>query len=171
MIENINSQPNVLPKTAHTSTYRDYKIKIYLNAWHYIFNNGKAGEKHPHSWEFAVYMRFPATKFFEFKDLEEPLIKFIEPYQNQVLNDLEPFDTMIPTLENIADYFATEMNELIYKMNGVILQMSASETPTKTYIVNMDTNEALCQKSKDFEAIFRKELVNAKLQSIMRDMI
>lgn len=162
---------NISSKNTHASTYRDYKIKIYLNAWHHILNNGRAGEDHPHSWEFTIYMRFPATKFFEFKDLEDPLNAFIEPYQNQILNDLKPFDKIIPTLENIADYFAVEMGTLIDGMNGVVLQVAASETPTKTYIANIDTNKIIAAKASTFEHKIRKELVNASLQSIMRDMI
>ena len=37
--------------------YRDYRIKVYLNARHYIFINGKQGQTHPHTWEFVLYMR------------------------------------------------------------------------------------------------------------------
>ena len=44
-------------------------------------------------------------------------------------------------------------------------------TPTKTYIANIDTNKIIAAKASTFEHKIRKELVNASLQSIMRDMI
>lgn len=44
-------------------------------------------------------------------------------------------------------------------------------TPTKTYIANIDTNKIIAAKASTFEHKIRKELVNASLQPIMRDMI
>ena len=38
--------------------YREYRIKFYLNMRHYIIIDGKKGEIHPHTWEFALDIKF-----------------------------------------------------------------------------------------------------------------
>lgn len=40
--------------------YREYRLKFYLNAKHYIIINGHKGETHPHTWEFTLSIRYPA---------------------------------------------------------------------------------------------------------------
>ena len=38
--------------------YREYRLKFYLNAKHYIIINGHKGETHPHTWEFTLSIRY-----------------------------------------------------------------------------------------------------------------
>ena len=46
--------------------YREYRIKFYLNMRHYIIIDGKKGEIHPHTWEFALDIKFGRSSFVEF---------------------------------------------------------------------------------------------------------
>ena len=50
--------------------YREYRLKFYLNARHYIILNGQRGEVHPHTWEFALHIRFGRGSFVEFHKFE-----------------------------------------------------------------------------------------------------
>ena len=38
--------------------YREYRLKFYLNMRHYIIINEVKGETHPHTWEFALDIKF-----------------------------------------------------------------------------------------------------------------
>lgn len=136
--------------------YREYKSKFYLNARHYIYINGKKGEVHPHTWEFSVVIRFEYSKFIEFKDIENPINNFLNKYQNHVLNELNPFDIIIPTLENITDEFAKELYIIIKKLGGDLVRIESAETPTRTYIFD----------AEQFNLENKDELVNNLIDTI-----
>lgn len=121
--------------------YHEYRLKFYLNARHYIIINGNRGDTHPHTWEFAINIQFARSSFVEFNTFEEGIKDFLEKYQNKVLNDEEPFITILPTLENMTDYFAKEFFQIIYEIGGTLIRIEASETPTRSYIVNLLSEE------------------------------
>ena len=50
--------------------YREYRLKFYLNARHYIIIGGNKGEVHPHTWEFTLHIRFGRGDFTEFNTFE-----------------------------------------------------------------------------------------------------
>lgn len=100
--------------------YREYRIKFYLNMRHYIIIDGKKGEIHPHTWEFALDIKFGRSSFVEFNIFEKGIANFLEKYQNKVLNDEEPFDSIMPTLENVTDYFSSEFYRIIHDIGGMM---------------------------------------------------
>ena len=97
---------------------REYKFKFYLNANHYIIIDGKEGEQHPHTWEFMVHIRMNGQKF-----------------------EIEPFDHIIPTLENMSDYFVRAIKKIVQNLDGELVRMESSETPTRSYVINFEHNE------------------------------
>lgn len=140
--------------------YREYRLKFYLNARHYIIINGRKGEVHPHTWEFTLNIRFGRSSFVEFNTFEKGISDFLAPYQNKVMNEIPPFDSITPTLENMADWFANEFRQVIHDIGGILLQIEASETPTRSYILGMedfadddemdqDTRKQICSEVMD----------------------
>jgi 6-pyruvoyltetrahydropterin/6-carboxytetrahydropterin synthase len=117
---------------------REYRLKFYLNARHFIIINGEKGEVHPHTWEFSLRIRFGGDGFVEFSTFEKGIEAFLAPYQNMVMNELPPFDAITPTLENLADYFAKEFYEIIEEVGGKLIRLDASETPTRSYMLNLE---------------------------------
>ena len=117
--------------------YREYKIKFYLNARHYIFTDGRPGEIHPHTWEFVLNIKIGRADFTEFKVFEKGINDYLERYQNCIMNEAEPFDAIIPTLENMTDYFADKFFDIIHNIGGQLVKIEASETPTRSYILNL----------------------------------
>lgn len=114
---------------------RYYELKFYLNASHYIIINGNKGEEHPHTWEFSIEFRLPREPFIEFSVVEKEIQGYLKKYQNRVLNEMQPFDEVLPTVENITDYFTGEFSNIISGFSGNLLKVKASETPTRTYVV------------------------------------
>ena len=113
---------------------REYKFKLYLNANHYVIFNGRKGASHPHTWEFGIEVLVEKDKFSKFLDFEKAIDDFLEPFQDTLLNDHKPFDTIIPTLENMLDYFAPIFYEKIKNIGGLLIKIEASETPSRTYV-------------------------------------
>ena len=119
---------------------RTYRFKFYLNANHYIIINGVEGETHPHTWEFTIDIMIKNDEFVEFNTYEKSISEYFAKYQNGIMNNFEPFDTVIPTLENMS-----------------------SETPTRSYIISFEEDE-------DFKETIRnrrKESMDAEIDAVV----
>ena len=134
---------------------------------HYIIINDAKGETHPHTCEFALDIKFSRNSFVEFNIFEEGISKFLEQFQNKILNEVEPFDSMMPTLENVTDYFAEEFFKIIYKTGGMLTCVEASETPTRSYIVNISEQEKNSILNKKADARIMSEVMDAVLDDII----
>ena len=149
--------------------FREYKIKFYLNMRHYIIINGSKGETHPHTWEFALNIRFGRSSFVEFNTFEKGIADYLSGYQNKILNEEEPFDSILPTLENVADYFSEEFYHIINNTGGVLTTLEASETPTRSYIVNLDDKDDMMQLTKEADDKMLSDVMDAVLDGIINE--
>ena len=116
--------------------YREYRLKSYLNMNHYIIINGRQGQTHPHTWEFVITIVVAGDQFVEFRKFEMLIEQYLEKYQNQILNTIEPFDVVVPTNENVTDQFNDDLRELLRENGGELVSLEGSETPTRSYIVS-----------------------------------
>lgn len=119
------------------SANREYKLKFYLNAEHYVVLNDKRGEVHPHTWEIQLHFGMPRMLFREFTEIENNINEYFKKYQNKVLNEVSPFDAIVPTLENMSDCFAEECANIIEQLGGVLYSLETAETPTRIYCVTL----------------------------------
>lgn len=142
--------------------YREYRLKFYLNARHYIIINGNRGEDHPHTWEFSLIIRTGGGVFTEFGVYERRINEYLAQYQNRLLNDVEPFTCILPTLESMTDYFSKEFYHVLEKEGGTLVQVIASETPARSYIVNV--RQGAGDSAADCAAL--DDLVDAILNNI-----
>ena len=148
--------------------FREYQIKFYLNARHYIFINGVKGAPHPHTWEFSINIQFDRNGFIEFNTFEKAITEYLAPYQNSIMNEKEPFNTIVPTLENMADYFAQNFAQIISKIGGKVVKLEASETPTRRYILNLRELNWEEEHDKEFEAQMLSSVMDSVLDDIIR---
>ncbi|MCI5639830.1 MAG: 6-carboxytetrahydropterin synthase [Lachnospiraceae bacterium] len=131
---------------ASNTLYREYRFKFYLNANHYIIINGKAGQNHPHTWEFVVQILVDNDEFIQFDQFETAIDEYFDKYQNKVMNDIPPFDHTVPTLENIADYFIYDIREIVHNLGGTLMKMECSETPTRAYVISFEQDRSFIQE-------------------------
>ncbi len=117
--------------------YKQYKFKFYLNARHAIYMDGKLGQSHPHTWEIVLNVLKGSNQFVQFHTLEEKVEQFMERYQDQYLNEVEPFDRLNPTLENCCEYFKEQLVEILNKEGWIFLMMEMSETPSRSYVISL----------------------------------
>lgn len=113
-----------------------YKYKFYLNANHAIFINNVLGQMHPHTWEIMIEVLSTKENFVQFDRVEAAISKLLEKYQDQFINNIEPFHKINPTLENIVYYFKQMIEEQIREYHMVLLSIEISETPSRSYIIN-----------------------------------
>lgn len=145
--------------------YREYELKFYLNARHYIIINDRQGDVHPHTWEFSMCIRIGRGAFTPFMVFEQKVNALLEPYQNRLLNEVEPFDQILPTLENMVDYFAQQARDELGRIGGELIRVEASETPTRAYILELQDGQ-----TPEREAELLPELVDSVLEDILTDL-
>ena len=112
-----------------------YKYKFYINASHSIYIDGNLGESHPHTWEISVEVVKMNNSFVEFDKFENVVEEYLSKFQDSYINDIEPFDKINPTLENICAFFKDEFIALTEKSGLSLIEIGISETPSRSYII------------------------------------
>jgi len=117
--------------------YDKYKFKFYLNASHSIYINGVLGQSHPHTWEFTLDVLKVWEDFVQFNDVEKAIEELLSKYQNNYINEIDPFTKMNPTLENICEYFKETLKKLLMDIGWILMIIEISETPSRSYIIDL----------------------------------
>ena len=120
---------------------RYYRLKNYLNASHFVVFNGERGETHPHTWEFSALLISTTDSITKFTDTEKAIEKIFAPYQNKVLNELEPFNDFVPSLENMTEYFVRRISKVVRSFGYRLQEFEGSETPVRTYGVLIEDED------------------------------
>ncbi len=145
-----------------------YKFKFYLNASHYIIINGKQGEAHPHTWEFILDVVLPNSEFVQFSVYERTIESFFATYQNQTMNDVAPFDTIIPTLEHMVEYFGDAIRQRIQAAGGQLEQIEGSETPTRSYVISYAQEESFLTGSEQSAQTALSDILHQPLAEALK---
>ena len=133
--------------------YSQYKFKFYLNASHAIYIDGSMGERHPHTWEITIHVLKEKQEFIQFSNLEKKIENWMNNYQDKFLNEVPPFDMINPTMENCCDYFKDNLKEILQSEGWTLLNIEMSETPTRSYVVNLFDMEDRGSMNQDYDSV------------------
>lgn len=113
-----------------------YRFKFYFNASHAIYLSGELGQSHPHTWEVILNVMKVSENFVLFNEIEKMCEEFLSRYQDVVINTVQPFTTINPTLENLCAYFKEKLQEMLYEKGWLLLSIELSETPSRSYVIS-----------------------------------
>lgn len=147
--------------------FREYRFKFYLNANHYIIFDNTKGETHPHTWEFALDILISKRQIMEFGVFEKAIEQYLAPYQNSIMNNVPPFDSIVPTLENIMEYFSQELRVMVKKIGGELVRIEGSETPSRSYIIDFYDEKG---ENEEIEK-YSKEMISDVIDSMIDEII
>lgn len=119
-----------MKKQRHT-----YKLKFYLNASHAIRWEGGIGQQHNHTWEIMVEIKTKDDQMVIFDDLEKSTKALFTGYSGKFLNEVAPFDTINPTLENVAQYFYDIVAAKEEEFQAELCRIEVGESPTRFYCI------------------------------------
>jgi 6-pyruvoyltetrahydropterin/6-carboxytetrahydropterin synthase len=145
---------------------REYQLKFYLNARHYTINNGLRGDVHPHTWEICLHIRVGRGAFIAFRTFEDAVNGYLAKYQNRLLNEVAPFDEILPAMENITICFARDLRGVIAELGGQLIRMETSKSPTRSYILNLEGMED--ETTRKAEDRILSQVVDAVLDDLLR---
>ena len=102
----------------------------------------KCSNLHGHNWIVVVHCKS--------KELNEngmvtdfAIIKKMisEKFDHQYFNKIKPFDEINPTIENIGKYLSKTFNKELYKLGWAMLCIEISESPSRSFIINVVGDE------------------------------
>jgi 6-pyruvoyltetrahydropterin/6-carboxytetrahydropterin synthase len=117
--------------------FRQYKFKFYLNTRHAVYKKGVLGEVHPHTWELTINVMKNREETIRFHELEKRIEEFLDKYQDKVLNDVEPFDVINPTLENCCEYFREQLTHILNREGWIFMMLELAGSSNTSYVVSM----------------------------------
>ena len=121
-----------------------------MNASHFVVFNGRKGNVHPHTWEFSALLVSCTEEVTKFTDTERKISAIFEPYQNKVLNDVAPFDSINPSLENMTEYFIGRIEKAVEGFGYKLVEVEGSETPVRTFGVRIDDSMPSNEKKDSY---------------------
>jgi 6-pyruvoyltetrahydropterin/6-carboxytetrahydropterin synthase len=84
------------------------------------------------------------------------------------MNDIPPFDIIIPTLENIVDQFANPLSEIIHDLGARLVRIEGKETPTRGYIVDFTDSDEYMNDINDFSKTAVMEIMDLVIDECLR---
>jgi len=102
------------------SGFFDISVMTDFAASHIIHGHpGKCARLHGHNWKVEACVRIPSDSLNEigigidFKDLKIMIREIIDKLEHRHLNDIQPFDKINPTAENVSKWIFQEISGLL----------------------------------------------------------
>lgn len=112
--------------------FEGYNYKIRLNIAHTL--SLKPEDAHFHTLEAALLLEPKSTALVAFEKVEKEAEDCLSVYGGQLLNEVPPFDTLLPTIENIGEVFFEKLEERLDGIGFRLIRLEISETPTRSYV-------------------------------------
>ncbi|WP_407893992.1 6-carboxytetrahydropterin synthase [Lacticaseibacillus sp. N501-2] len=113
-----------------------YKLKSYLNASHAMRWEGGIGQAHNHTWEIVSELR-TTQDMVAFNNLEKALHGVLDNLSGKFLNDLPEFETINPSVENVASYLFDEIDTVLRTEGARLVRIEVSDSPTRAYCIDI----------------------------------
>ncbi|HVZ61881.1 MAG TPA: 6-carboxytetrahydropterin synthase QueD [Terriglobales bacterium] len=103
---------------------------------------GKCENPHGHNYKVRITLTGPSLDniglLYDFKELKSAMGSVIDRLDHQFLNDLEPFQTLNPSAENMARYLYQEIGSMLAtrtegRVNIKLVKVWETDTTTATY--------------------------------------
>ncbi|WP_246574111.1 6-carboxytetrahydropterin synthase [Leuconostoc miyukkimchii] len=117
----------------------NYRLRTFINASHAIRWSQGEGEEHPHTWELILEIEpesYPIN--LKFEDIETVISGSLIKFSGQKINNIAPFNTINPTLENFSDHLFDILQIALKKINCQLVKLSVGESPMRFYTVSAD---------------------------------
>ena len=112
------------------------EVSDRISAAHCLLGyDGECARLHGHNFEIAVVLKKESLNSFgmvaDFKEIKKRLREILSRFDHQNLNDIPPFDKILPTSENIASFIYRELKSSLPQL--VEVRVSEQKGSLATY--------------------------------------
>lgn len=112
-----------------------YRYKFNINISHSIEMTLEKKHIHSHDISITVFVVDNEQEFILYDDTEATIKLYLDLYNKKYINDIKPFDKVMPTIENMGNEFYRNLKIILGENNYILTRLEISEIPTRTYIV------------------------------------
>ena len=121
-------------------------LDMFFNARHFVVMNGVPGEVHTHSYRLQVRCRSRQLEqdshvVVGYTAIRERMKQVVSAYNNQLLNDLPPFQRLQPTTENLAAVLFQQLERLLADLPVELVGVTVWESPTESVAFRLEPVE------------------------------
>ena len=121
-------------------------LDMFFNARHFVVMNGVPGEVHTHSYRLQVRCRSRQLEqdshvVVGYTAIRERMNQVVSAYNNQLLNDLPPFQRLQPTTENLAAVLFQQLERLLADLPVELVGVTVWESPTESVAFRLEPVE------------------------------
>jgi 6-pyruvoyltetrahydropterin/6-carboxytetrahydropterin synthase len=121
-------------KAAEKSASYELGVRAHFDAAHFLRGyRGKCAALHGHRWEVEAIVLAESLDesgmVCDFAKLKKALHKIVEVFDHGCLNEIEPFDRLNPTAENMAGIIFERLNMVFHGKRLLIKKVRVWESP------------------------------------------
>ena len=134
-IEEVEESQPIEEKQASMSTgIYTLTVKDHFDAAHLLYDYpGECRNLHGHTWDIEVSVESSQLcdlgMVYDFALLKKDLKAVLSRYDHVYLNEIEPFDSLSPTAENLARIIFEELAEVITQPGVILTEVAVWESP------------------------------------------
>ncbi len=91
---------------------------------------------HAHTFELTLFIEVKKENFYLYDEIESVVYDCLMPYEYKELEEVEPFDQIEATLENMGNVFFSKLDIALEAFSFHLIKLEISETPSRVYIVS-----------------------------------
>ena len=112
-------------------------VDIFFNASHFVINKGYKGPVHSHAYRFqakCISQRLTDQDqvVVGYEHLRDRMRTLAQAYNNQLLNDLPPFERLQPTTENLTAILFQQLDRMLKSIHISLSNVTIWESPTES---------------------------------------
>ena len=121
-------------------------VDIFFNASHFVITRGDPGPIHSHAYRFqakCISQRLTDQDqvVVGYEYLRDRMRKLAQAYNNQLLNDLPPFERLQPTTENLTAILFQQLDRMLRRINIYLSSVTVWESPTESITYSRLTDD------------------------------
>ncbi len=119
--------------------FKGYVYKFKLNAAHSM-NSQNMLYAHDHTFEITLFIQSSKTQFMRYEELEKEVQAYLSLYENRLLNEMEPFNIILPTIENLGNIWYEQLKKRLKPFGEELIRLEIAETPSRVYTIQSQNN-------------------------------
>lgn len=150
-------------------SFSGYEYTYKLNISHSFDMSGEGKGKHQHTLDIKIHIKKDlhideqgeGTDFNTYDSIVKDIDRFFEAFSGKYINDIPPFDKVMPTIEALGEYFFERLNDEFEVDSYKIYKVEISEIPSRVYVITDFLKSGEVTKDSSLQEMNVAKYINA----------